>query len=299
MKFCEYTDVLQMAKRLSHDRCDLTRQEVYDIIDNPLTNPLTAPMESHHVKWESDWFDSRRPYYDVYPSIIPMLTTLSIDVVTGDMIHPPAGLKALLIRLPETQRHLVEHQWQTRTIWVHFGPVRERGKDVPGVFIAVDYGEADPTGMPCTTMRGFPLDGRPISEALDALAIHDSINLGQKIPDKLLLDSVKLALMICLLSENAELVQPQLLNKDHWKEVTWALVDKAHRRGKVAFSVGKSLEVIPHYRRPHLAIQRYGKGRKQAKVIMRGFDKPIIVHREKIKEVPTGFLDKLEGKHVL
>jgi hypothetical protein len=31
-------------------------------------------------------------------------------------------------------------------------------------------------------------------------------------------------------------------------------VDKAHRRGKVGWDVGKHIEVIPHYRRPHLVL---------------------------------------------
>ena len=32
-------------------------------------------------------------------------------------------------------------------------------------------------------------------------------------------------------------------------------VDKARRRGKVGWDVGRRLEVIPHYRRPHMTLK--------------------------------------------
>jgi len=63
-------------------------------------------------------------------------------------------------------------------------------------------------------------------------------------------------------------------------------VDKAHRRGKVGWNVGQSIEVIPHYRRPHMALVWTGHGRVIPKIVPR---KGSIVHREVVEKVPMGW----------
>jgi hypothetical protein len=44
------------------------------------------------------------------------------------------------------------------------------------------------------------------------------------------------------------------------RRVTTMYVDKAHRRGKVGWNVGRHIEVAPHYRRPHMALVWTGTG---------------------------------------
>ena len=90
-----------------------------------------------------------------------------------------------------------------------------------------------------------------------------------------------------------ELIIPDVLNKDRDKflnandELRLKLIDRAKRRGKFGFTLGRDLEKIPHVRRPHPALVWTGVGRKIPKIIMRAGS---IVHREKIEKVPTGYL---------
>ena len=49
--------------------------------------------------------------------------------------------------------------------------------------------------------------------------------------------------------------------------MTSKYVDKAHRRGKVGWNVGRHIEVAPHYRRPHMALVWTGTGRAVPKIV--------------------------------
>ncbi len=63
-------------------------------------------------------------------------------------------------------------------------------------------------------------------------------------------------------------------------------IDKAHRRGKVGWNVGRHIEVAPHYRRPHMTLVWTGSARAVPKVVPR---RGSVVHREKVEKVPSGF----------
>lgn len=100
----------------------------------------------------------------------------------------------------------------------------------------------------------------------------------------------KLAITLCFIGDSPELIQPEVLNADEHKlqgqHNIEALVAKARRRGKYGFTIGKDIEVMPHYRRPHLALVWYGPGKKESKIIPR---KGSIVHRSKVEKIPTGY----------
>jgi hypothetical protein len=44
-------------------------------------------------------------------------------------------------------------------------------------------------------------------------------------------------------------------------------VEKARRRGKVGWDVGRKIEVIPHYPRPHLILVWTGRGRAVPRIV--------------------------------
>jgi DNA-binding protein H-NS len=50
--------------------------------------------------------------------------------------------------------------------------------------------------------------------------------------------------------------------------------------------VGKHIEVIPHYRRPHMALVWTGRGRAVPKIVPR---RGSVVHREAVEKLPSGF----------
>jgi hypothetical protein len=99
--------------------------------------------------------------------------------------------------------------------------------------------------------------------------------------------------------DDNDLFQPEVLAADRQKyedakkakdqKKMDALVEKARRRGKVGWSIGEHIEMSPHVRRPHFFNVPCGKGRTQRKLVWR---KGSVVHRDKLKEVPTGYLDE-------
>ena len=93
----------------------------------------------------------------------------------------------------------------------------------------------------------------------------------------------------CLLENDPEIISPDVLSKDRDKfdrTGEQKYVDKAHRRGKVGWDVGRHVEVAPHYRRPHLALVWTGRGREVPKIVPR---RGSVVHREVVEKLPSGF----------
>jgi hypothetical protein len=97
------------------------------------------------------------------------------------------------------------------------------------------------------------------------------------------------------MASDPEIVEPEVLSSDeerYSKTRDSALVDKAHRRGKVGWNVGKDIEVVPHYRRAcPAALYWTGEGRRFPKV---RFRRGSVIHRKRLASVPTGFLGPLE-----
>ena len=92
-----------------------------------------------------------------------------------------------------------------------------------------------------------------------------------------------------LLENDPSIISPDVLADDRAKYEASGdqkYVDKAHRRGKVGWDVGKHIEVIPHYRRPHMALVWTGRGRVVPRVVPR---RGSVVHREAVEKLPSGF----------
>ena len=100
---------------------------------------------------------------------------------------------------------------------------------------------------------------------------------------------VSLVTTLCLLGDNPELITPSILTKDEGstRDLT-GLVEKARRRGKIGWEVGRDIEVAPHIRRPHPALVWTGEGRTTPRIVLR---KGFVVHRSKIEALPTGYED--------
>ena len=161
---------------------------------------------------------------------------------------------------------------------------------VQGLVLWVDTGEYETHNgwpIPIYTFLNLPLrQGMTLEEALQALPEAPDDIKGEIIPEEIRLACVRLACTICLLGNDPDLIEPDVLNKDQGKELTQAIIDRAKRRGKFGFNIGKGIEVIPHVRRPHPALVWTGQGRKVPKIVLR---KGCVVHRETVMRIPTGF----------
>jgi hypothetical protein len=146
-------------------------------------------------------------------------------------------------------------------------------------------------GMPLHTYRNFPRrKGLTVEASLAGLTKEYMADVGIQMPDEFVLDCVRLCCSLCLLDSDPSVISPDVLADDRGKYDETAdqkYVDKAHRRGKVGWDVGRHIEVIPHYRRPHLMLAWTGAGRTEAKIVPR---RGTIVHRSAVERLPSGFM---------
>jgi hypothetical protein len=108
-------------------------------------------------------------------------------------------------------------------------------------------------------------------------------------PEELVNDLVRLCCALCLLENDPELISPEVLADGRAKfdqTGDQKYVEKARRQGKCGWDVGRQIEVIPHYRRPHLMLAWTGAGRSVPKIVPR---KGSIVHRNVVEKLPSGF----------
>ena len=252
------------------------------------------PIGMRHIAFDKAWHEIGKPYYDVYPSIIPMLTKLNLTF-PGTSIIPPNGIRHLLLRLPIGQHDLCTDDITVRCVFLSFQRVnRSPGSNQPeqGLAVALDIGETAEELLPIFTMRIFPLDERAIEESIFALNTHESTFTGINVPDELIIRTVRLALTVCLINDNPEFIERQALSRDETKfnlasdDEKQKLFDRARRRGKYGFSLGKYIEMIPHIRRPHPCLVWTGKGKQVARIVLR---KGSFIHKNKIEQVPTGY----------
>ena len=288
MNFVTYTDAWAFWKKSAYGHVFKTDEDFYT------SELFEDPLSFRHAEFELNWRKTKKPYYDVYPCIIPMLKSLKLDFPSCQ-ISKPHGLSQLLIRLPESEK--------CRIIWVSFGLCADKvgsSNLVNGLSIGMDFGERierNNVQLPVNEVRIIPLTETNLDDTLDSL-VRDPTSFGDEPDYDLLLDYTKLAITICMLGDDKDLIEPQVLTDDERKltvDNLDRLVQKARNRGKFGFSVGKNIQSImsedgrsPHYRKPHLAVVHYGKGRVESKVILR---KGSFINKDKLLEVPTGYLD--------
>jgi len=236
---------------------------------------------------ERDWEKARRPYYQVWPSIIPMLTRLNLDL-DSDLIQLPPP--ALCIRFPK-EKNPLKFEWKGDEVPVRCIMMGEIN-DGTGLSVLVDIGEVmDGVGVPIYTYRNFPRrPGLTVEQSLASLGTTGQFaEIGVQVPDSLVMDCVRLCCSLCLLENDPSIISPDVLADDRAKfeaSGDQKFVDKAHRRGKIGWDVGKHIEVIPHFRRPHMALVWTGHGRVTPKIVPR---RGSVVHREVVEKLPSGF----------
>ena len=238
---------------------------------------------------EREWEQARRPYYSAWPSIVPMLTRLNLDL-DSSLIQLP--LPALCIRLPKEKNPLT-FEWKGEDVQIRCMLMGEINQG-RGLSILIDVGEmmgdGKNFGVPIYTYRNFRRhEGLTVEEALQELGSNELAEMGVQIPEELIADCVRLCCSLCLLENDPSVIEPDVLSKDRARFEQSGddkYVAKAHRRGKVGWNVGRRIEVIPHYRRPHMALVWTGRGRAVPRVVPR---RGSVVHREVVEKLPSGF----------
>lgn len=162
-----------------------------------------------------------------------------------------------------------------------------------GLIAYMDTGERESIAdhpFPLHTYANIPLHkGMTLEQSLHALPEDPSAFVGMQSPREIRIQAIRLVCALCLLDNDPSIIEPDVLNRDQNKPVTDVIVDRAHRRGKIGWNVGRSIEVMPHVRRPHMALVWTGKGREIPKIVPR---KGSVIHRNLVEKVPTGYAPK-------
>ncbi|MFA5420209.1 MAG: hypothetical protein WC341_17280 [Bacteroidales bacterium] len=293
MQFYEYHTVYEIAKRFNLVK-DVDFRDFYidRIADAEGQHLLVA---GNQFRAEANWVGARKPYYNVWPSIIPPLLKLNLAIDASMMVTP---MNELCIRLPMEKNALKfifqGQQHEIRCILMN--KVKVAG--LPGVGMWIDIGEEmgfanSELKQPIYTYQAFPCkQGISLEQLIINLPKKEFADVGIVIPMETILDCVKLCCCLCLLEKDPEVVTADVLSKDRVKfdeTGDQKFVEKAHRRGKVGWDIGKKIEVSPHVRIAHTALYWTGPGRTIPRILFR---KGSIVHRRVIEQIPTGYMDE-------
>ncbi len=230
---------------------------------------------------EAAWKRHRRPYYQLYPAIVPALLHLRLDL---DACLIRTAMPALAVRLPADKP--IEELPGVQTALMC--------QDEPGSELRLWVNFMRPTGLANMHITLGCEPGKTLEQSFQESAANTQsyIMSGNFYSDEylpLVQNCLRLSAMLCLLADDPELITPDVLADDRRKYEESGdrkYVDRARRRGKLGWNVGERIEVMPHYRRPHPALVWTGQGRAVPRIVMR---KGAVVHREVLARVPTGF----------
>ncbi len=212
------------------------------------------------VLMEEAWCTLGRPYYDVWPTMIDAVTKCKLqDTKVSDLQLP---ITHLYVRFPKGLG---------TNILASLTPT--------GLEVYVDD-SVDP-------LAGFAFLAKPHEKLHDIVTDPNIMHVKPMVG--MALSTVA---ALALLSQNKDIIEPIVLNKDiHKYEKTHdvELIEKAKRKGLFGFNVGRHVEVAPGFRKPHFGIRWKGVGRTRRELVP---IKGCLVKRKLITEVPTGYFDK-------
>lgn len=302
MQFYEYPTIYDQIKKAS----GVGHIDELDQYIKATTDVKTPAGLVGFNQWlcEYDWIKNRRPYYLVYPQLIKYLRKLDLTAVKCDDAFLP--ITTICFRFAESDDFSFHHEgerYQLKScVAAEFNEQQEISDD--GVTVSkervfllwMDFGERDGSKEDQIAVISYKRivmkDGLTMREAIDLLKDSPTAKMGVPIP-KDIVDAIVSTVFTCCLLENGkdlELIKPDVLNKDQRKfEETKdeKYIDRAYQRGKVGWTVGKDLEVNPHYRQGHLMwLKADVAGRTQSRCVWR---KGHIVKRDQVSKLPTDF----------
>ena len=238
---------------------------------------------------EAKWVDNGRPFYNLWPSVIEPFGDIDLSKVSCKEISLP--LPQIMVRCPKGSS-------------VHgaiCSLVSEMNvDDARGLQFCISDGSYYPSKqfstIPVHTISSFELiPDHTVEERLQWCQQHPYCD--DPIDYKMISACVKIAVSLSLLRNNPDLIEPLPLEADRkkWEEThDMKYIEKAARRGKKEWDVGKHVVVTPGFRRPHFAIRWMGRGvGVEKKPVLRPI-RGCLVQRESVISVPTGFLDESE-----
>lgn len=255
MKFDEFETLYQIARKTEHlrEHAQLPPVMFYLKITESAAN-IASPDDYVYLTrtvQEGLWYLKSRPFYKVWPGIIPCLTKTRLDITLSDLKLEKNAFAAFL---PAGQ-----------------GSVLVTTNEQPTLAITVQ--RTDGYAATATVHDA----AKPLEKAIMQ---HPEFT-----------PMLRVAIAIIMLDNDPAIIDREVLSKDRlkWEQTRDPkYIEKAAKRGINGWRVGEKVEVMPHFRRPHFAIRWTGPGGKIPK--LRPISGSI-VHRDLVTKVPTGRLD--------
>jgi hypothetical protein len=259
MDFHEFHTVFESVRRKNPS---FTHEDFLDHVATKLKEgrPCEDQRDVDQSRYESEiaWLKNGRPYFKIWPNIIPLLTNIGIDVPISHLRVP---FSAFVLRLPINENPLAaDHDHPVRSVLVLQGQLPS---GVRAIVLWVDVGENIRDGGHCD-LSYFRLECHPdrtIEESLNPKSVEvPGLDLQDDLRDKLL----RLAVSVCFLATGSDrVIEPDVLSKDfatyieaHRKadsEKVRTIEARAVRRGKLGWNVGHRERIRP-------LTSRQGKG---------------------------------------
>lgn len=274
MEFYKYRSIWTAAKKAAIFEGKVVDKSTVYQAARDMFEKRNDKINFRRTMLEEGWERLKQPYYNIWPAIVPMLLKLNLNTPTAHL--DGLSVQPIEIRLP-TKLEMPE-LCSVRSIIMGYGSVGKAGV-VPCKGLRVTY---DTRSVPGGYLE-IPL---VLNKTVEDLCKYYDNGIGEATA------VIRLCTCIALINNNPDIIAPDILvsDKDKWiaasEDERLRLIEKAKERGKNGWNVGAGIEHIPHYRRPHPALVRIGKGRTLTRIVMR---KGSVVHRGKITEVPSGY----------
>ncbi len=249
------------------------------------------------------WFFNKKPYYKVFPDVLPWIFEAARLDIPNELLHSP--FSTILIRLPKDHRFdflSIDDQHFARCILITETREGElidlstgRSSQPNNIIIWVDFGERE-------DLADFPLYSYQYLSFHKGMTVEESLQIAQSkteedmpgivIPNEIMTNCLRLCAAVCFLATGADrIVEVDVLNRDMLRyaqadeERQKVIRQRAIRLGKHGWTVGRDRELIfpsrsrsseesqstgrhthQHQRSGHFHVVRYGKGREDAKV---------------------------------
>jgi len=240
------------------------------------------------ARCEYYWIRTGKPYYRLYPGVIKSFLNLDADKVDTGLLKIPTD-NTLMIQMP--LGGVVVNGIELHNIMLCKANINDRQTN--GMYMMIEYApegikphdnENIFTAYAMTPFKpGFML-GTLLNEP------SKTVEGGTALPRELHKAAMKIVAVCLLLENDPEVIQPDVLADDLEKfkqTLDPKYIEKAKRRGKFGWVIGRDIEVSPHVRAASpFALYWTGKGRTIPIIRHR---KGCIVHRELVEKVPTGF----------
>ncbi len=249
------------------------------------------------VLTECDYVMDNRPFYNVYPAVVkclentkfnfrlnqikPLDECIAICFAVGhepsaDCLQSPVGrrVRSMILELREFNAMECDDS--------------KIGSLVPSIGIRAAFDTDSNDGDESRGIIRFSGHRKTIEEV-----ISDSTT--ELVPGVMLAESGKLvsiAIGVAMLAQDERFAEPILLKRDQGKQLDaeglQRAIERAKRNGRNGMTIGRTLELSPHFRSPHFGIRWTGKGRTVPKLVP---VKGCVVSRNKLYPIPTGYLD--------